>query len=161
MILENIRGGNLEVISHPNKGLRVEGKESDKRLFLMKQECSQESSNDMKNVADKYIGIQAGEKITIQKIVGEQEHFHKCFSAHDSFQKILLYLEIMVNRNRQGAYMEARRHTDNSKYLMAQNILKYISQYCRIDTTEDEVQFLSEMLLLARYIRQKEPKKEV
>lgn len=159
-IKEYIRGGNLEVISHPNKGLRVEGKESDKRLFLMKQECSQESSNDTKNVADKYIGIQAGEKITIQKIVGEQEHFHKCFLTDDSFQKILLYLEIMVNRNQQGAYMETRRHTDNSKYLMAQDILKYISQYCRIDTTEDEVQFLSEMLLLARYIRQKEPKKE-
>ena len=27
--------GNLKVLSHPNKGLRVEGKESDKRLFLM------------------------------------------------------------------------------------------------------------------------------
>lgn len=90
-IKEYIRGGNLEVISHPNKGLRVEGKESDKRLFLMKQECSQESSNDTKNVADKYIGIQAGEKITIQKIVGEQEHFHKCFLTEIIL--IILHLE--------------------------------------------------------------------
>lgn len=66
----------------------------------------------------------------------------------------------MVNRNLQGEYMEVRRHTDNSKYRMAQDILKYISQYCRINTTEDEVQFLSEMLSMARYIRQKVPKRE-
>lgn len=159
-IKEYIREGNLEVLSHPNKGLRVEGKESDKRLFLMKLGCLQEDSTDTENAADKYMGIRAGNRITIQKIVGEQEHFHKCFLTDDSFQKILMYLGIMVSRNLQGEYMEVRRHTDNSKYRMAQDILKYISQYCRINTTEDEVQFLSEMLSMARYIRQKEPKRE-
>lgn len=56
--------------------------------------------------------------------------------------------------------MEVRRHADNSKYRMAQDILKYISQYCKINTTEDEVQFFSEMLSIARYIRQREPKRE-
>ena len=35
-IKEYIKKGKLEVISHPNKGLRIEGKESDKRQFLMK-----------------------------------------------------------------------------------------------------------------------------
>lgn len=38
---------------------------------------------------------------------------------------------------------------------MSQDILELISQYCQIHTTEDEAQFLSELLSMARYIRQK------
>lgn len=37
---------------------------------------------------------------------------------------------------------------------MAQDILKYISQYCHINTTEDEVRFLSEILTKVRYMKQ-------
>lgn len=154
-----IRSGNLEVLSHPNKGLRVDGKESDKRLFLMNLGDSADSQN-ADDAASKYISVQAGNKITIQKIVGEQEHLHKSFLTDDSFQKLLLYLGIMVNRNLQGEYMEVRKKKDNSKYRMAQDILKYISQYCQINTTEDEVQFLSEMLLMARYMKQKSTERE-
>lgn len=100
-IKEYIRAGNLEVLSHPNKGLRVEGKESDKRLFLMKLGGLRADVAETESTVDKYISVQAGNRITIQKIVGEQEHFHKCFLTDDSFQKILLYLGIMVSRNLQ------------------------------------------------------------
>lgn len=160
-----IRSGNLEVLSHPNKGLRVEGRESDKRLFLMGLGGAADTIDTggraaEEDAASKYISVRAGNKITIQKILSEQEHLHKSFLTDDSFQKLILYLGIMVNRNLQGEYMEIRKKKDNSKYRMAQDILRYISQYCQINTTEDEVQFLSEMLTMARYIRQRSNERE-
>jgi len=155
-----IRNGNLEVLSHPNKGLRVEGKESDKRLFLMGLVGLKADAAENDDVVVKHITVQAGNKITIQKIVSEQEHIHKCFLTDDSFQKILLYLGIMVNRSLQGEYIEVRKKNNSSKYRLAQDILKYISQYCHISVTEDEVQFLSEMLSIARYMKHKPVSKE-
>jgi mannitol operon transcriptional antiterminator len=148
-----IKKGNLKVLSHPNKGLRVEGRESDKRLFLMRLF---DSNNDIveREMIEKYISVQAESKMIIQKIIYEQEHVHKSFLTDDSFQKVLLYLGIMINRNMQGEYVEVRREKNNSKHLMAQDILKYISQYCHINTTEDEVRFLSEILTKVRYMKQ-------
>lgn len=155
-----IRKGNLEVLSHPNKGLRVEGKESDKRLFLMGLVGLHADVVENDDVVARHITVQAGNKITIQKIVSEQEHIHKCFLTDDSFQKILLYLGIMVNRSLQGEYIEPRKKNSSSKYRLAQDILKYISQYCHVSVTEDEVQFLSEMLSVARYMKHRSAGKE-
>lgn len=159
-IKKYIRSGNLEVHSHPNKGLRVEGKESDKRLFLMKIAQYKNDGNQSDDVVSRHISIQAGNKITIQKIVYEQEHVHKSYLTDDAFDNILLYLGIMVNRNLMGEYIEVRQHFDNSKYHMAQDILRYVSQYCHINTTEDEIQFLSEQLSNEHYMKQKSSKKE-
>lgn len=162
-IKEYIKKANLEVLSHPNKGLRVEGKESDKRLFLMRLKGMSDESgtNEMaEKVVERQISIQAGNKITLQKILNEQEHTHNCFLTDDSFEKILCYLGIMMNRNMQGEYMEQRRKNQTSKYIMAQDILKYISQYCHTNTTEDEVQFLSELLALARYFKNASKRKD-
>lgn len=116
-IKEYIKKGKLEVISHPNKGLRIEGKESDKRQFLMKIVTTKDgkNSNDM---VTKQISIQAGNRIVIQKIITEQEHVH-------------------------------------NSYLMAQDIIRYVAQYCDIQTTEDEAEYLSELLARSRYMKQK------
>ncbi|MBU3875382.1 BglG family transcription antiterminator [Faecalicatena sp. AGMB00832] len=149
-----VKQGNLEVVSHPNKGLRVDGKESDKRLFLMRL-SSFSADQSHQDMVSRHISVQAGNRIIIQKILSEQEHFHKSFLTDDSFAKVLLYLGIMTNRNRQGEYIEVRKKSENSKYSMARDILKYISQYCQINSTEDEVQFLSEILAMAKYIKQK------
>ena len=162
-IKNSIRKAGMEVLSHPNKGLRVEGKESDKRLFLMrlKGESLEHEKADMAGkIVARQISLQAGNRITLQKIVNEQEHIHNCFLTDDSFEKIICYLGIMMNRNMQGEYMEPRRKNQTSKYPMAQDILKYISQYCHTNTTEDEVQFLSELLALARYFRNTSKRKD-
>ena len=37
---------------------------------------------------------------------------------------------------------------------MAQDILRYVSQYCHINTTENEIQFLSELLVDSQYMKQ-------
>lgn len=153
-----IRKGSLEVISHANKGLRIEGKESDKRLFLMHL-GNDKGNGAEQDIVKKQITVQGGNRIVIQKIITEQEHTHKSFLTDGSFQRISTYLGIMVGRNMQGEYMEVRNHTNGSKYMMAQDILKYISQYCHINTTEDEVSFLAELLQNSRYLKQKTYKK--
>lgn len=155
-----IKGGKLEVLSHPNKGLRVEGRESDKRLLLMRIAGADRVMTEEENAVTKHISVQAGNRITLQKILSEQEKIHGSFLTDDSFNKVLLYLGIMLNRSLQGDYIETRTKADNSKYRMAQDIFKYIAQYCHINFTEDEVQFLSEMLSVAKYMKQKTDKKE-
>lgn len=67
-----IKAGSLSVFSHPNKGLRVDGLESDKRMFLMKQA-------DRRDMAPGQVSMQAGNRIVIQKILNEQEHVHASY----------------------------------------------------------------------------------
>lgn len=148
-----IRKNSLEVLSHPNKGLRVEGKESDKRIFLMSlADMNLQSRQDM---VQKQICEADETRELVGKILHEQEHIHKCYLTDDSFSKIQIYLRIMVRRNCQGEYIEVRRRRGNSKYLMAEDIMKYVSQYCHTTATESEIQFLSELLVLARYMKQR------
>lgn len=149
-----IKNGNLSVHSHANKGLRVEGRESDKRIFLMKM-VSYDPENEERDVVGKQIAVDHEIKDVLGKILYEQEHVHESFLNDHSFQKILVYLVIMTNRIRQGRYIEAREKKKNSKYDMAADILKYVEQYCQIIITEDEIFFLSELLSFGRYIKQK------
>jgi transcriptional antiterminator/mannitol/fructose-specific phosphotransferase system IIA component (Ntr-type) len=155
-----IKQSGLQLLSHPNKGLRVEGAESSKRMFLIK--LAELKQGDMKqDVVSKYISIQAGNKIVLQKILNEQEHIHASYLTDDSFHYILRYLGIMVSRNMQGEFIEVRPKNRSGKYRMAQDILKYIVQYCHISTTEDEVEFLNELLMKVRYFKHKSSETDV
>ena len=49
------------------------------------------------DMVTKHISVQAGNRIVIQKIVSEQEHFHRNLLTDDSYQRLVLYLGIMVN----------------------------------------------------------------
>ena len=140
----------MMVLSHPNKGLRVEGDESIKRKYLMK--IVQENSIQNQAIGGQ-ISVQAGNRIIIQKIVNEQEHYHKSYLSDHSFHKIMIYLGIMVNRNMQGEFVESQTDRNEEKYTMAQDILKYVSQYCHIKTTEDEIRYFSKLLASCKYIK--------
>ena len=78
---------------------------------------------------------------------------HKSYLTDESFQKIILYLGIMINRHLMGEYLEDRETKNNDYYVMAQDILRYVSQYCHINTTEKEIQFLSELLVDSQYMK--------
>ena len=153
-IREILQKGNLELSSRANKGLSVTGKESDKRFFLMRTlrgDLSQES-----DAISRLTSVQAGDRVMLQKILSEQEHTHETFLTDDSFQDILLYLGIMINRNLQGEFLEPQPYFDNSeRYLMAQDILRYVTQYCGVRTTEHDITALCVLLEQARYIRQR------
>lgn len=151
-IRQFIQKGNLELHSRANKGLSIVGRESAKRAFLMRLLRGDLSGH--ADVVSRHISVQAGDRITLQKILGEQEHVHKSFLTDASFQDILTYLGIMVNRNMQGELLEPQEKTDGDKYLMAQDTLRYVSQYCGVTTTEDDIRLLCKMLDHARYLRQ-------
>lgn len=157
-IKEFIGHGKLEVVSHPNKGLRVEGTELNKRKFLMRLV----DNGDMHKPSglEKQTSIQAGNSLIIRKIVSEQEHVYKRFLTDESFQGIVQYLGILVNRNMQGEYIEPQPKGEEECYLMAVDILKYVSQYCNIVTTEDEVRYFSSFLSRVSCMKKKsfEPK---
>lgn len=127
-IKEFIRKSGLEVISSPNKGQRVVGKESDKRLFLLRLLEKEDAAAGRENPA---FSVQAGNKIMIQKIVNEQEHVHNCYLDDASFRMLHTYLGIMVSQNMKGEYVEPQAPSDSPRYRMAQDILKYICQYCQ------------------------------
>lgn len=87
----------------------------------------------------KHTGVQPVKRVVIQKIFTEQEHIHKAFLTDYSFKRILIYLGIMVNRNLQGALLEQQPTNTRQYYPMARDILKYISQYCDVMVTENDV----------------------
>ena len=149
-----IHTGNLEVRSHPNKGLSVEGAESDRRVFLLSL-VNYNPDAAREDVVQKQITVDEERNALLGKILYEQEHAHECFLSDSSFRKIQIYLGIMAKRMAQGCYMEPRRRKDNSKHAMAEDILKYVGQYCALEINEDEIQFLSELLTFGRYMKQK------
>lgn len=143
---------NLEVLSHANKGLRAAGAESDKRAFLLKLLRPSEFENEQ-SVISRHVSVQAGDRVIIQKILSEQEHKYKRFLDDSSFREILLYLSIMVGRNLAGEFLEPQPEGSSDKYLLAQDTLRYISQYCGVITTEDDIRYLSKILENVRYMR--------
>lgn len=61
-----IREGNLKVVSHANKGLRIEGSESEKRNFLLNiLRPSLYIYENHKNVVAKHVSVQAGDSSVI------------------------------------------------------------------------------------------------
>ncbi|MDO4649980.1 MAG: PTS sugar transporter subunit IIA [Eubacteriales bacterium] len=149
-IKEFIAEEGLQVHSHPNKGLRVEGKESDKRLFLFRLSAFERKDSDGKMTA---VNIEAGSRITIRKIISEQEQVHRMFLSDSSFLKIQKYIGIMLSRILQGEYVEQQTPADGDKFLFAQDIMKYIAQYFGIRITIDEIYYLCELLSSCRYIK--------
>lgn len=153
-----LRDAQLELISYPNKGLWVQGRESLKRKFML----AIVSRNHMMIVQDKENGtaafsLQSGDLVTIQKILLEQEKLHGYHLTEDSYQTVVNYIRIMIQRNTLGEYIEPQGHISaGRRYRMAQDILKYVSQYCKNPSTEDEILYFSQMLEQVRYLKQKE-----
>lgn len=146
----------LKVISHSNKGLRVEGEESRKRRMLLLMNRSQREFGQMDfagNTLNRLMGIEGGEQEIIRKIINEQEHANNSFMTDDSFHELTLYLGVLLKRVRQGELVEKQDISHNLRYPMAAGILKYLCQYCGVTVTEDEVQYLSVVLSGLRYLK--------
>lgn len=154
-----IQESGLKVHSYPNKGLLVEGKESVKRFFLLNLALPFDGKPEQQNVAAQHISVQAGNRVIIQKILSEQEAQYDSYLVDSSYRMILTYLGIMLNRNLQGEFVEPCAYISSDKYRMAQDILKYITQYCSITTTEDEIRMLTILLERSRYMHKQHTRK--
>ena len=90
-----IKEKGLTVVSHANKGLRIEGIESKRRKFLydLLKPTVQDYENS-KNVVSWHVNVQAGDQSVIQKILSEQECRYKRSLSDSSFREIVLFLRI-------------------------------------------------------------------
>lgn len=148
-----VKEGGLEVTSHPNKGLLVEGKESTKRWFLFRLSAFEATDKpaDGRAEASPMINVTAGDALTIQRILSEQNRAHRLYMTDSSFLQIQKYLGIMIMRNQQGEYIEPQEKPGEPYYSYAEDILHYIAQYCGVRTTEDETRYLAGLLSRCRY----------
>ena len=151
-IKDFVKDGNLRVTSHSNKGLRVEGPESEKRWFLYRLSAFKIQSASS-GQSTPVVNVQAGDAITIRKIVSEQEKVHRRYLSDQSYLMIVKYLGIMIDRNLKGEYIEERPVEESEYFSLAQDIIRYIAQYCGIRTTESEIRYLAEILSTCRYVK--------
>ena len=147
-----VKDGNLRVTSHSNKGLRVEGPESEKRWFLYRLSAFKIQSASS-GQSTPVVNVQAGDAITIRKIVSEQEKVHRRYLSDQSYLMIVKYLGIMIDRNLKGEYIEERPAEASEYFSLAQDIIRYIVQYCGIRTIENEIRYLAEILSRCRYVK--------
>lgn len=154
--------GNLHVISHSNKGLRLEGSEGDRRLFLLRimsvgaNEVQEDSAirSFMKGLGMEF-DLPEEDRRRLQRIINEQEHAYGRFLTDASFDYLMQYLMLSIQRIRQGSRITEKVDGNKSKYKMARDIMKYISQYWNLEEDPGEVDFLCGVLDSMSYTQRK------
>lgn len=160
--------GKLKVISHSNKGLRLEGLEGDKRLFLLK--LMSVGSNGIKENStirtflkglNMEIRMSEDERRNLQKIINEQEHAYGRFMTDESFDYLMQYLMLSIQRMKSGKIMTEPIDGNKSKYEMAKDIQKYICQYWNLEGAEGEIDFLCGVLDSMSYVKRKRREQKI
>lgn len=154
--------GNLHVISHSNKGLRLEGSEGDRRLFLLRimsvgaNEVQEDSAirSFMKGLGMEF-DLPGEDRRRLQRIINEQEHAYGRFLTDASFDYLMQYLMLSIQRIRQGSRITEKVDGNKSKYKMARDIMKYISQYWNLEEDPGEADFLCGVLDSMSYTQRK------
>lgn len=163
-----LKQGNLEVISHSNKGLRLEGSEGAKRLFFLRLMAV--GSNGIKKHSilrsflkglDIEIYMNEEDRRKLQKIMNEQEHVYGRFLTDASFDYMLQYFMLSIQRIRQGYIMKNPIEGNKSKYDMSKDILKYISLYWDLPEGEGEIDFLCGVLDSMSYVQRKRREQKI
>lgn len=151
----------ITVISHPNKGFQVKGPESAKRLLLWQEyNQNQEFMHEEIVVSAAYTNPEQ-ETNVIRKIIQEQEHSHDLYLTDDSYESLLSYLWIMMKRVHDGNFIEECADSGTVYDSMARDILKYISQYCRLVFTDNEKLYLGTVLKSLRYMKRRKMDKKI
>lgn len=159
-IKEMIEQGNLQVESHANKGLLVVGKEGFRRtllLQLMKSDDLENGKNSavrsfMKGLNMEYQLDEEG-RTRLGKLINEQEKNYGRFFNDASFDYIMQYLMIAMQRVSLGFLAEEDEKAPSSKYDMAKDIIKYVFQYWGLPENEGEYKAFSFILDSMGYIK--------
>lgn len=159
-VKQMLKKEHLTVESHSNKGLVLHGKESDKRACLLKLMNQDGSFQAAGSVVQSFIRglnishrLKKEDKQNLQKIINEQEHTHGRFLTDASFNYLLSYLTILIQRVRKGHQITESLEVKKSKYEMAEDILRYVCQYWELPESQGEKELLSDILDSLSYIK--------
>ncbi len=166
--LKNLfRDNNLYLFSHSNKGLLLEGRESDKRLLLLKIIQSKTSifkdkpvRMHLSQVLSKNKPVNLEDQSTLEKIIIEAENAYGRHFTDGSFMQLRDFLEFTVYRLDANKFVEIQKEK-NSKWNMAQGMAIQICRYFRLQIPEEEILFLSSMLNRFKYIRKSTSNREI
>lgn len=155
----------LKIQSNPNKGMRVAGKENNKRNMLLSilyaniyNNGSVQTFNPFsKLVLSTYFKKEQQE--LFERIIKAEEQRNNVYFTDISYLKLLYYTMTVIKRMSAQKYGEADSTIKNSKYNMAVEILQYLCSYFHIEYKEDEVFLLQDVMNSQRYIKN-EPTKD-
>jgi transcriptional antiterminator/mannitol/fructose-specific phosphotransferase system IIA component (Ntr-type) len=145
-----LRSNGVRVISHPNKGMRIEARESDARKLILKIAAARGAeitSFDSGVFAD----ADPGERETILKIMRGEEKFRELRLTDESLSYVSLYLNVMVGRIANGFPMEPRPPVAGHKAALARDIVLALSRHRGFVPNDDEERFLAEILETCKY----------
>lgn len=153
------KDNNLYLFSHSNKGLLLEGRESDKRLLLFKIIQSdtvlfseKPVRMHLSEVLSRNVTVNLEDQSTLEKILIEAENAYGRHFTEEAFLQIKEYLEMTVFRMYANQFVEISKEK-NSKWKMAQGIAIQICRYFRLQIPDEEILFLGYMLNRFKYIR--------
>ena len=161
------RENNLYLFSHSNKGLLLEGRESDKRLLLLKIIQSKTSIFEDKPIrqhlmqilpAHRQINLE--DQSTLEKILIEAENAYGRHFTDGSFLQLKDFLEFTIYRLYASQFVELQKEK-NSKWKMSQGISIQICRYFKLQIPKAEVLFLGYMLNRFKYIKKSTSNKEI
>lgn len=138
----------LEVVSRPNRGLKVVGDEPDLRGFLLNFMLTKPA------LAEQWSSVSSGmagkaDEVTIDKILNEQCRLHKAVLDDRAFRTVSGYLAIAVQRCRDGMRMKGDwvAPSESQEALsFARDVISLLSQYCGVGMGEGEAESLSSVL---------------
>lgn len=150
-----LRSRNLEVESHPNKGIRLLGSERERRhciidIILTKLGLSgtePEQYGPFYNMILSLIDRNEHDKKMIEQIIKAVEKKNGLRFTDTAFVTLVYCLIVSVGRMRTGNFAEEEGESpEDANYPLAKDLFAYTADYFHLPLQKSEIRFLSEIL---------------
>ena len=143
---------NLSYISEPYVGIKLEGKEIDKRKLLVDVIDERAPLSNFTS----YSGINIPNEEVIDKfnlVVSYFENHNDILMTDESYSRINRYLYVMIQRIRQGATIEGKYVANDNPFLgKAKEIGHLIEKSFKITVSDVEIGMMAEVLSSLKYV---------
>ncbi|MDR3376385.1 MAG: BglG family transcription antiterminator [Ancalomicrobiaceae bacterium] len=160
-VRETLQSRGIQLLARPNKGFQVAGLESAIRRLIMDEQRTVVITRFLEELYPSFKAIRSKQRTLIGRIVTEQEHVHGFFLTDYSYEYVILYVQVMMWRIADGCHIDNLMPECNEFTTFADDITKYVSQYCNIITTTNESIILSSVLSELSYLKKSERNYEI
>lgn len=148
-VRQKLAGNQLQLVSKASKGLKAEGSEENRRLFL--RDALYETSPEAARMLAERTALTAASKDIVNKVLDEQQTLHDCALTDESLRAIQAYLYVALLRLQGGHALQAGpaakdQPHDPALYAMAADILELLASYLHVGTNDAETLFLCRRL---------------